>query len=162
MILRGLVLPVLCICASMLFPAPARAACSLLSECSCTVTATGVSFGNYDSVGTADKDATGSVRVRCTLLIAIAGSFRIDLSTGGSGSYAPRRMQGPSGTLPYNLYADPLHLQVWGTGATQGVTRVFLALLAIDDTTTIYGRIPGGQNVGAGSYGDTITVTVTY
>ncbi|MCL5966951.1 MAG: spore coat protein U domain-containing protein [Deltaproteobacteria bacterium] len=29
-------------------------------------------------------------------------------------------------------------------------------------TTTVYGRIPPGQNVSVGSYGDTLTVTITW
>lgn len=145
-------------------PSPAKAACNALAGCSCTVTATNVSFGNYNPLDGANNDATGSVRVRCILLVALVGSFTIDLSTGDSGSYTTRRMRNGANALTYNLYTTAARTQVWGngTGSSVQVTRNFLALLSVDDTTTVYARIPAGQNVPAGAYGDTIVVTVTY
>ncbi|WBY09758.1 spore coat protein U domain-containing protein [Sphingomonas sp. 7/4-4] len=47
-------------------------------------------------------------------------------------------------------------------GGSFRVTRNFTALLSVDQTITVYGRIRAGQNVPAGSYSDTIIVTVTY
>lgn len=148
----------------LLAPAPAEAACNPLSLCSCTVTATGVSFGTYNPVAAAANDATGSVRVRCTLLLALAGSYTIDLSAGSSGSYAGRTLRNGANSLGYNLYTTAARNQVWGnnTGGSVNVTRSFTALLVVDQTTTVYGRIPAAQNVPAGTYNDTIIVTVTY
>ena len=42
------------------------------------------------------------------------------------------------------------------------MTSNFIALLNLDQTTTVYGRIPAGQNVPPGSYSDTILVTVIF
>ncbi len=149
--------------ALMFAPSPAKAACAPLSLCSCTVTATGVSFGNYNVVNASPTDSTGSVRVRCTLLVALAGSFTVDLST-GSGTYAQRTLHNGAPVLEYNLYTDVARTQIWGNGSGGSfrITRNFTALLSVDQTMTVYGRIRAGQNVPAGSYSDTIIVTVTY
>lgn len=145
-------------------PDPAEAACNRLSFCTCTVTATGVSYGTYDTLAPSSDDASGSVRVRCTLLVALSGSFTIDLSAGSSGSYAGRTMRSGAQILPYNLYTNAARTQVWGngTGGSARVTQSFSGLLVVDRSVPVYGRIPSRQNVRAGAYSDTIVVTVTY
>lgn len=147
-----------------LLPARAEAACSPLSLCSCTVTATGVSFGNYNVLTTTPNDATGTVRVTCILLLDLAGSFTVDLSTGASGSYAARTLRNGANNLSYNLYTDAARAQLWGngTGGSNRVVQNFAGLLLVDRSYTVYGRIPARQNVRPGSYSDTIIVTVTY
>lgn len=142
----------------------AEAACSPLSLCSCTVSATSVAFGNVNPVSSGNVDATGDIRVTCTLLLDLAGSYTIDLSSGSSASYNPRAMKNGASTLQYNLYTSAARSQVWGngTGGSVNVTNNFAALLSVDQTTTVYGRIPAGQNVPAGTYADTIVVTVTF
>jgi spore coat protein U-like protein len=148
----------------LMLPAPARAACAALSFCSCTVSATPVSFGSYNPVGTANLDGTGEVTVDCTLLAALAGSYTVDFSTGASGSYAIRTMKNGATDLRYNLYTDAAHTQIWGnnTGGSSRITRTFSGLLSIQLSNTVYGRVFGSQNVSAGTYSDTIVVTVTY
>ncbi|KRC81574.1 spore coat U domain-containing protein [Sphingomonas sp. Root241] len=150
--------------ALMFASSPAEAACAPLSLCSCTVTASGVSFGNYNVVNASPTDSTGTVRVQCTLLVALAGSFTVDLSTGSSGTYAQRTLRNGPSVLDYNLYTDVARTQIWGNGSGGSfrITRNFTALLSVDQTMTVYGRIRAGQNVPAGSYSDTIIVTVTY
>lgn len=148
----------------LMAPTRANAACAPLSLCSCSVTATGVSFGNYIAVNTASTDSTGSVRVRCTLFIALGGSFTVDLSPGSSGNYAQRTLRNGPSILTYNLYTDAARTQILGdgSGSSSRITHNFTGLLGIDQTVTVYGRIRAGQNVPAGIYTDTIIVTVTY
>jgi spore coat protein U-like protein len=150
--------------ACLLVPQPARAECAPLSFCSCTVATTDVAFGNYDPFGSANTDGTGSVTVSCTLLAALAGSYTISLSTGSSGNYSARALTNGGSTLQYNLYSDPARSQVWGNGSggSLKVTRTFAGLLFVEFSNTVYGRIVAGQNVPAGSYDDTIFVTITY
>ncbi|MBL0914545.1 MAG: spore coat protein U domain-containing protein [Sphingopyxis sp.] len=157
-------IPLLLGAALLAVPAPAEAACSPLSFCSCTVSATGVSFGSYNMLTATPNDAAGSVRVICTLLLDLAGSFTVDLSTGASNSYGARTMRSGANSLTYNLYTTAGRTQVWGngTGGSTRVTQSFSGLLLVDRTIPIYGRIPAGQNARAGSYSDTIIVTVTY
>lgn len=161
---RYLLVPMALLGAMIVAPQPAHAACNPLSACSCSVTTTGVSFGSYDPLSQVDNGSTGTIRVVCTLILSLAGSFTIDLSTGASGSYAQRSLKKGASTLAYNLFADSAYSQVWGngTGGSTQVSQSFSALLIVDRTLTVYGRIPAGQNVSAGAYADTIIVTVTY
>jgi len=165
MIHRPILLTIAGILASLfLAPSAARAACSPLSLCSCTATATAVSFGNYDPLSSIADDSTGTVHVHCTLTVALPGSFTVGLSTGGSGSFAARKLHNGASDLLYNLYTDTTRAQVWGdgTGGSVTVSRSFSGLLSIDQSLTVYGRIGAGQNVPARTYSDTILVTVTY
>jgi spore coat protein U-like protein len=161
---RYLIVPLTLLGAMIVAPQPAHAACNPLSACSCTVTATGVSFGSYDPLSKVDNSSAGTIRVVCTLIVSLAGSFTIDLSTGASGSYSQRTLKKGASTLAYNLFSDSARSQVWGngTGGSTRVSQTFSSLLIVDRTLTVYGRIPAGQNVPAGAYADTIIVTVTY
>ena len=140
--------------AALLIHAPAQAAC--------TVTTVSVAFGAYDpTTGTAD-DSVGSATAQCK---RNDPAPNIALSTGGSGTYSPRRMTGGVWTLNYNLYTNVARTIVFGdgTGGTATVNPPGVNVPGNTDyTATIYGRIPALQNVGAGGYTDTITVTVTW
>ena len=65
----------------------------------------------------------GSVAVQCT--IGILPSFQVALSTGGSGSYATRKMSNGTDTLSYNLYTDAGHTIIWGDGSGGTSTNSF-------------------------------------
>lgn len=141
-------------------PQPAQA----LLE-SCTVSAQPTAFGNYNPITGTALDTTGQVTVTCTAVASIAVSYTIKLSAGGSGTATARRMSGSSATLPYNLYTDSTRSTVWGdgTGGTGTVSDSYaLGLLQVTRNYSVYGRMPGGAIVPAGSYADTLTVTVSY
>lgn len=131
----------------------------------CTASATGVAFGNYNPTNSSPTDATGNVHVFCTvLLVSVLAQTNISLST-GSGTYADRKMSSGSNLLGYNLYKEATHTTVWGDGT--GGTGIFtdntlILVLGTSINHTIYGSVPAGQYVAAGSYTDTITVTVEY
>jgi spore coat protein U-like protein len=141
----------------------AKAACGAL--CSCTASSSGVSFGAYSPLTTSATTSTGSVTVTCILVVELAGSYTVELSSGTSGSFTTRTLKNGSSSLSYNLYTSASLAQVWGdgTGGTQTMTGSFPAALLMNvQTFNIFGNIPGGQNVPMGSYADTITVTVSY
>ena len=129
------------------------------AESACSVDPTPVAFGLYSPVSAAPTDTAGTLRVTCD---AIAAAYTVLLSAGGAGSYSPRRLSGNGYMLSYNLYTDPVRSTVWGdgSGGTASVTGAFALPGAIDHT--VYGRMPAGQNVGAGAYADTITVTINF
>lgn len=133
----------------------------------CSVSATTVAFGSYNPFsGTAD-DSTGNIQVTCSLggLLSLLVAYEIKLSTGGSGSYAPRRTSSGANTLNYNLYINSARTTVWGngTGGTSTVSDGYLlGLFTTVRNYTVYGRVPALQNVRGGAYADTITVTVEY
>jgi spore coat protein U-like protein len=122
----------------------------------CTVSTSDLAFGAYSG---AQLDSTATIIATCTNLTG----YSIGLNAGVVGaSTTSRQMSGPgTDRLNYGLYheagrttnwddiggANPLSGQV-GTGAAQNIT--------------VYGRIPAGQFVQAGSYSDTIQVTLQY
>lgn len=131
----------------------------------CTVATSPVAFGAYTTGATSPTDATGTVTVTCTAVLSIAVNYTIRLGTGGSGSFAPRRMSSALGTLPYNLYSNASRTIVWGdgSGGTGTVSDGYaLGLLVVVRNYSVYGRIPAQQNVAPGVYADTLFVTVDY
>lgn len=129
------------------------------AESACSVDPTPVAFGDYSPFSVAPTDTAGTLRVTCST--ATVG-YTVLLSAGSAGSYSPRRLSGGGHTLSYNLYIDPLRTTVWGdgSGGTANVTGAFALPGGIDHT--VYGRLPAQQNVGAGAYTDTITVTINF
>jgi spore coat protein U-like protein len=138
----------------------------------CAVTASGVAFGTYDpSLGTAD-DSTGSIVVSCTYTGpggSDTANYTVTLSTGTSGSFAPRKLAAGASQLNYNLFRDAARTQVWGN-ASSGTTIITGSLRvgpgAGNRTRTathvIYGRIPQLQDADTGDYSDLIQVTLTF
>lgn len=138
------------------------------SAITCGVTATTPhAFGNYYPLGGSAAATTSNITVTCSGLVGILVSVTVSLSTGSSGSYAPRKMYKGADTLDYNLYTNVGHSTVWGNGAggtsTVGYTLLLPLVLPNQRTDTVYGLIPASQTTTVpGSYSDTITVTVNY
>lgn len=122
----------------------------------CTISASDLAFGSYTG---ALLDSTTTIAVTCTNLTAY--TVEIDAGSGSGATTSVRRMTGPSsGLLNYALYQDAAHLLVWGTlGALQSVAGIGSGA---SQSLTVYGRVPAGQSPAAGSYTDTVTVTVNY
>lgn len=125
------------------------------------VTATNLNFGNYNAASPSATTATMAVTVRCVRAIDTLPPFVVSLSRGSSPTYTPRTMTSGANTLQYNIFNTAAYLSIWGdgTGGTQTRSYGGGGNAAVG---TGFGRIPAGQYVAAGSYADTITVTVTY
>ena len=132
--------------------APARAQPPLNA---CTITATGVAFGTYDPKSATPDSGYGTIALDCH------PSARpvIALGAGFGGSLLERRMRNGASSPVYNLYTDAGFSRVWGDGTGGTVT---VPVERRTSTTTVYGRIPPGQNVTAGTYSDTLIVTVVF
>jgi spore coat protein U-like protein len=138
---------VLCVGLGVLGAATAGAA-------TCVLAAVGVVFGNYGTLSNTSLDGTGVVTVTCVL----TDSYTIMLSS-GDGSLLQREMQSGTNVLYYNLYTDAARSMIWGDG-TSGTSIVSgSGTLA---TYSVYGLIPGGQNVPAGVYSDSLVVTLNF
>jgi spore coat protein U-like protein len=125
----------------------------------CTVSTTSVSFGSYDVFASTPTDSTGTVSFTCTGNVDVT----VRLSKGGSSTFNPRTMNGGNDTLNYNLYKDAARTTVWGDGT--GSTSTYTQLGVPNNTAqnlTIYGRIPAAQDVRAGTYTDSVTVTIDF
>jgi len=119
-----------------------------------------VTFGAYNVFSETPTDAVGSLTYQCSLLLAL-DVITINLGTGSSGTYGARTMLNGANALNYNLYMDAARTQVWGdkTGGTSNYAAL-LNLTAV--TLSIYGRIPARQNAKAGSYSDTVVITLLF
>jgi len=132
---------------------------------SCSVAATGVNFGIYNPLSGTPNSATGTVTVTCDVLVGLLASWTVGLNTGNGGSFAPRRLGSGSSYLTYNLYTSAAYSSAWGdgSGTTTLVSDQRLLIIGANITSyTVYGRIPAGQDAAAGTYLDTIVVTVNY
>ena len=127
----------------------------------CNVQAGNLSFGTYDA--SAVKTGSADVTVRCSKNTLYA----VKLSAGG-GSYGQRLLSDGTNTLQYNLFTESGLGTVWGdgTGSTKVVNGKGLGMSNSGAIThTVYGELPNSatnQDAPAGSYGDSITVTVEY
>ena len=122
----------------------------------CAVTATNMQFGLYRITVSAPTDATSVITVRCTS----ATSYTIGLDGGGSANTSSRYMHANTEQLNYQLYNDANRTVTWGNSVPSGAINAVGN--GINQQYTVYGRIAPSQNVGLGTYQDTITVTITY
>ncbi len=131
----------------------------------CSVTATNLNFGTYNTANGSPTNGAGNVNVECSFLLALLLSYTVKLSTGSSGTYTARQMENTTYDLNYNLYTNLARTSVWGDGSGGTGYNSFSSLVLLlyhNANYTVYGRIPATQNIPAGGYTDTITVTVTY
>ncbi len=127
------------------------------NQANCQVSATDIDFGTT-GVLSSNVDAKGSIRVRCTAGV----NYQIGLNGGLSGATDPtqRRMSNGSHSVIYGIYRDAAHMQPWGDQL--GVNTVAATATGTDQVFTTYGRVPPQPTPPAGTYRDTIVVTVTY
>ncbi|MBM3820677.1 MAG: spore coat protein U domain-containing protein [Acidimicrobiia bacterium] len=139
--------------AFMLTGSPAEAA-------KCTIVTTAVAFGSYNVFSAAPVDSTGSVRFNCN---GGASNVHITVSRGQSTTYAQRTLRRASESLGYNLFLDAGRSTIWGDG-TGGSQSYFGGNPPNnqDVTVTMYGRVPAGQDISAGAYSDSVSVTINF
>lgn len=127
---------------------------------SCTVAATPMAFGSPTAIGGVDIDTTSTVSLVCTN----GAAYDVALDNGLNVSGTQRRMSNGATTpvyVNYGIFKDAARTTNWGSavGATQAGTAGVSGLVSL----TAYGRIPSSAaSVGAGTYTDTVTVTVTF
>ncbi|HBO4635660.1 spore coat U domain-containing protein [Pseudomonas aeruginosa] len=119
-------------------------------------------FGQYASLNNAisatSQQGAGSIRVRC-----VSGqTYAITLDGGLYGSVATRRMANIANTaltLTYNLYSDRPGGIVWDN--TTGVAATGNGN-GNDQWYPIYGLVPAQTTPVAGTYRDTVNVTISW
>lgn len=117
---------------------------------------TSVNFGNYTGVL---NNATGGIEVNCTN----GTTYNISLGPGtfAGATVTTRRMTGtPSGNLAYALFRDAARTLNWGQ--TIGTDTVAGTGTGGIQPYTVYGQIAAGLTPVAGSYNDTVLITITY
>lgn len=127
----------------------------------CVVTTSPVAFGNVDVTLNQDIDNTGGISVTCTSGTAWAASA--DAGAGDTATLTNREMVNGANKLNYALYIDAGRTSVWGDGAEGATATISGTGTGSAQASTIYARVPSGQTgLPAGSYTDTVVVTVTY
>ena len=131
-------------------------------EMSCSITTVPMNFSSYDPTSNTDLDATAIITSTCTS----GGATVMTMGQGahaltGSSVTTPLRAMddGNDNALGYFLYTNIARDIVWGDTADTGKA---ITATGNADPTTVYGRIPKGQTPPAGSYTDSVLVTLTY
>jgi spore coat protein U-like protein len=116
-------------------------------------------FLSYDTIAAGALGGTVGVTVRCTK----GASVSIGIDTGahaGAVVGSTRAMANGANSLGYDFYQNATYTTLWTTSGLG-----LYSYVAADNspaTVTIYGRVPAGQDVPAGTYQDTVQVTVNY
>lgn len=158
---------VLCVLGSLLFASKIIAtnltsslpsSANIMPNCQFMSENISLSFGSYDPINaniTNTKEAATTFRLRC-----IKGtSAIISINNGLNAMGDVRRMRGAGQSyLNYELYTSANRTTVWNTTNTVS----YSANNPQPKQFSIYGRIPAGQDVSAGAYTDTVTLSVTF
>ena len=125
---------------------------------SCGVTALPLAFGTYSPSQSSNTTAQTTVAVTCTN--GTPYNVGLDAGTGTGASVASRKLTSGSNTLTYSLYQDSGYSTVWGNSiGSNTLTGTGSGLI---QTINVYGSVTALQAVPAGSYTDTVTVSLTY
>lgn len=125
----------------------------------CSISTTGLAFGTYNVFSPTPLDSTATITYSCNGNADIT----ISLDKGGASTFATRRVLKGAEQLLYNLYPSAAYGTIWGDGTSS--TFLYSRNNVPNNsaqTLTIFGRMPAGQDVTAGSYSNTVTVTINY
>ncbi|NMM05587.1 spore coat U domain-containing protein [Polaromonas sp.] len=149
--------PALLACAFWLLAQPAQAVIS------CTVSSPGfTSF--YDTTAGTANDSVSSATITCTRASGDASTQTYSLATNQglrSRSNSYRASQNGQ-TLNYDVYKNAGRTTTWDQSNPFTGTINFGAGTSVTLSLPYYTRIPALQNVPAGVYTDTVTMTLTY
>lgn len=124
----------------------------------CNVSTTSLAFGSYLATSASANTASATISVTCTN--GTGYEVALDAGSGSGATTSTRRMTNSGDTLAYQLFRDASYSLNWG--ATSGGDVLSSSGSGALVTHTVYGRIATGQFRTAGSYSDTVTITVTY
>jgi spore coat protein U domain-containing protein, fimbrial subunit CupE1/2/3/6 len=124
----------------------------------CNVSSVAPTTLNFGTQGPliAPVNQTSTVTVTCTK----NAPYNIGLDGGTSGNISGRTMINGANTVGYQLYSDSSRTIVWGN--TIGTNTVASSGTGSSQAFTVYGQVPAQATPPAGTYNDTVNVTVTY
>lgn len=127
----------------------------------CVVSSSPVAFGNINFTAGVGAQGTGSVSVTCT--IDVPWALSAGIGTGSGATVASRKMgNGAGNLLTYVLYTTPGQIAYWGDG-TAGTATINGTGTGLAQSNPIWASTSNGnQTLPAGSYSDTVPITVTY
>lgn len=119
---------------------------------------TELDFGSISGLITVNRDQTSTIGMTCTGRTA----WQVGLNNGANASGSIRRMKlgATANYINYELYTTIGRTVRWGNALNTDTVPGTGTGAA--QTLTVFGRVPATQAAAAGSYSDTITVTITY
>ncbi|MDB5907735.1 MAG: Spore coat domain protein [Massilia sp.] len=139
----------------------------------CSISSTGLAFGSYQPLTFAgkllssDKTSWATISVVCTA-IAVGGAYTISLGPGNYGAgnrITNRYLNNTNGGdyMLFNVYTDGAYTIVWGGAGAGSTLNGSILAGSTNQSLTVYGKVPGGQHtLKAGSYSDSMVMTITY
>jgi spore coat protein U-like protein len=122
----------------------------------CTISATPMSFGNYNPLSASPNDATATVTITCSQ--GTAATIGLDNGLNASGS--TRRMTLAGSFLTYEVYKDSGRTAIWGNSGSD-LLDAGTAPSVLPRNFTAYGRITSGQSAPAAVSVSVAPVTAT-
>jgi spore coat protein U-like protein len=119
----------------------------------CLLQTANLDFGTAGLIGD-NIDADTAMSLTCTP----GTHYAISIDGGRSGDPDNRLLYSGANTVRYGLYANSGHTIPWGVDSGETVSGTGTGA---DQQYGVYGRIPP-QPASAGSYADTVVVTITY
>jgi spore coat protein U-like protein len=128
---------------------------------SCVVGASTLTFASATSAAIAAGPvaSTGAVSVNCTM--GSPYTVALDKGNGTGATLATRVMASGSNKLNYSIYTSAALTNVWGDGTSGSQTMAGTGNGAAQ-LINAYGSVFGTQVATAGSYADTVSITVSY
>lgn len=148
-------------CAIAFWSATAQAAIS------CSVTPSGFT-SVYDPAAALPTDNVSSVTINCLRAVGDPGTTTYSLAANNGVNrtgQTNRARSAAGGLIRYDVYKDAARAVLWGPssrGADMTGTISFGTGTSASITLPYYSRIGAGQVAAAGSYTDTVTVTLIY
>jgi spore coat protein U-like protein len=125
----------------------------------CRLSITDLAFGNYDPLlDNADRPLDGAAQLQMVCTKNSQASVMFDSGQHGVGSN--RGMVLGSDRVSYDLFRDSARTQHWADSAD--ALHVTGTGSRDPQQFTVFGRVPGGQAVGAGAYSDIVTASVDF
>lgn len=133
----------------------------IASNCNWNTTPSSMNFGNYSVFSPTGLSTSTNFAFRCT-----PNTYaRLTLSRGNSGVYTPaRQMRNGATSINYNIYLDAAGSQIWGdtTGGSVSYDVYNSTPQSKDFIDNMFGVASASQDLPAGTYTDTIFVTLGY
>jgi len=131
---------------------------TIQADCQVTSTQT-LDFGTH-GVLTAAVNGTADLEVTCTNGTGYSIGLNAGQSTGGTTTTRKMQASASGPYIDYKLYSDTSRTVNWGD--TIGTDVVTGTGDGTGQTYTVYGQVPIQTTPAAGTYTDTVTITVTF
>lgn len=149
---------------NLLIKATVAKSCFVNTSATGTVTSAVIDFGTITTLANnVDADTSGTGGTKIGVLCSNGTTWTLTAGAGNNVSSTQRRMITGAGAtadyLPYNLFSESTRTTAIAVGGTVAIGTG----TGILQTADVYGRIPAGTALPkAGSYTDTVALTITY